>query len=84
MYSLVLYMSFDRFLLAVESCDLSQAYKYYKSVFFFNSIKLQFLNDETYNYTKNTYLAFGNLAKLMVWSTLFARLKNEQFSQFFW
>ena len=30
-------MSFDKFVLAVESRDLSQADKYYKSVFFSNS-----------------------------------------------
>ena len=55
---MVLYMSFDRFLLAVESRDLSQADKvYYKSVFFFNFTKLQCLNDKIYSYTKQSHLA---------------------------
>jgi hypothetical protein len=42
-----------------------------------------FLNDKIYIYTKKTYLAHGNLAKLMFWSILL--FKNLQdFSQFFW
>ena len=35
----VLYMSFDRFLLAVESCDLSQADKSIKKIVFFPKAK---------------------------------------------
>ena len=56
-------MSFDKFLLAVESRDPSQADKsiYYKSVFFFNFTKFQFLNDKIYSYTKKNYLALDNL-----------------------
>ena len=34
--------------------------------------------------TKKNYLALVNLAKLMFWSILFARLKSKHFSQFFW
>ena len=49
----VLYMSFDRFLLAVESHVLSQADEFYKSVFF-NFTKFQFLHNEIYNYTKKS------------------------------
>ena len=33
----------------------------FESVFLFNFTKLQFLNDKIYSYTKNTYLALGNL-----------------------
>ena len=55
-------MCFDRFLLAFESRDLSQAeQENYKSVFF---PKLQFLNDRLQLYPKKL---FGNLAKLF-WS----------------
>ena len=46
-------MSFGRFLMAVESRDLSQADKIIR-VTFFNFTKLQFLNDKIYNYTKKT------------------------------
>ena len=48
---MVLYMSFDRFLLAVESRDLSKADKSIKSVFFFNFTNLQFLNDKIYSFS---------------------------------
>ena len=76
-------MSFDRFLLAVESPDLFQADKsIIRMSSFFNFTKLQFLNDKIYGYTENNYLALGNLAKLMFWSVLFARLKSGQFFQF--
>ena len=56
-------MSFDRFLLAVESRDLSQTDK---SVFFFNFTKLQFLNDKIYSYklcfeTKSTNYLLKNV-----------------------
>ena len=49
-------MPFDRFLLAVDSRDLSQADKsiYYKSVFFFSFTKLQFLNDNICKIGKQT------------------------------
>ena len=70
----VLYMSFDKFLLAVESRDLSQADK---SIIIVSSFPKLFLNDKIYSYTKkNNYLALGNLAKLMFWSIL--SFKNLQ------
>ena len=69
----VLYMSFDRFLLAVESCDLSQADKSIIRVYSF--LKLS-LNDKIFSYTKKNYLALGNLTKLMFWSIL--SFKNLQ------
>ena len=69
--------------MAVESPDLFQADKsIIRMSSFFNFTKLQFLNDKIYGYTENNYLALGNLAKLMFWSVLFARLKSGQFSQF--
>ena len=40
--------------------SISSWQKCYKSVFFFNFTKLQFLNNKTYSYTKNNYLALGN------------------------
>jgi hypothetical protein len=42
------------------------------------------LNDKIYSYNKKIYLALGHLAKLILWSILFARLKSKNFSQFFW
>ena len=65
-------MSFDRFLLAVESRDLSQADKRV------SSIPLSFLNDKIYSHTKKTtWLYLSNLAKLMFWSILsFKNLKD--------
>ena len=50
----------DRFLLAVESRDLSQADKSVITLFL-NFTTLQFLNNKIYSYTKNNYLALGNL-----------------------
>ena len=69
----VLYMSFDMFLLAVESCDLSQADK---GIIRVSSFPKLFLNDKIYRYTTKNYLALGNLAKLMFWSIL--SFKNLQ------
>ena len=66
-------MSFDKFLLAVESRDLSQADK---SIISVSSFPKLFLNDKIYSYTKKNYLALGNLAKLMFWSIL--SFKNLQ------
>ena len=54
-------MSFDKFLLAVESRDLSQADK--------SNINCV-MGSRTVNYTKTNYLALGNLAKLIFWSIL--------------
>ena len=73
MESWVLYMSFDKFLLAVESRDLSQADK---SVFFFNFTKLQFLNDKICSYTKKNYLTLGNLAKLMFYHSKIDKIEK--------
>jgi hypothetical protein len=78
-------MSFDRFLLAVESRDLSQADKRIIRVSSFSILQnFKFLNDKIYSYNKKNYLALANLAKLMFWSISFARLKSKHFSQFFW
>ena len=66
-------MSFDNFLFAVESRDLSQADKSIIRVFSFPKL---FLNDKIYRYTKKNYLAIGNLAKLMFWSI--SSFKNLQ------
>jgi hypothetical protein len=58
-------MSFDKFLLAVESRDLSQADK---SVFFFNFTKLQFLNDKICSYTKKKLFDAWKFGKIDVLS----------------
>ena len=58
-------MLFDRFLLAVESRDLSQADKSIIRVSSFPSFNLWMIN---YSYTQKNYLALDNLAKLMFWS----------------
>ena len=63
-------MSFDKFLLSVESRDLSQADK---SIIRVSSFPKLFLNDKIYSYTKKI---FGNLAKLMCW--LILSVKNLQ------
>jgi hypothetical protein len=76
---MVLHMCFERFLLAIESRDLSQADKRIKNVFFPN---LQFLNDKLQSYPKKL---FGTLAKLFdqFITQKFPSLKSKQFSQFF-
>ena len=53
----------------------------YKSVFFFNFTKLQFLNNKIYSYTKNNYLALGNL---VFWSISSFKTISKRLSQFFW
>ena len=58
-------MSFDKFLLAVESRDLSQADMSNIRV---SSFPKLCDGSRTVNYTKKHYLALGNLAKLMFWS----------------
>ena len=60
-------MSFDKFLLADESRDLSQADK---SIIRVSSFPKPFLKDKIYSYTKKNCLALGSLAKLMFWSIL--------------
>ena len=63
-------------------CFLSLSWqKCYKSVFFFNFTKLQFLNNKIYSYTKNNYLALGNL---VFWSISSFKTKSKHLSQFFW
>ena len=48
---------------------------------FFNFTKLQFLNNKIYSYTKNNYLALGNL---VFWSISSFKTKSKHLSQFFW
>ena len=57
-------MSFDKFLLAVESCDLSQADK---SIIRVSSFPKLFLNDKIYSYTKNDALVNFITHKLKFW-----------------
>ena len=73
-------MCFDRFLLAVESRDLSEADKSVIRVSSFSIFtKLQFLNNKTYSYTKSNYLALGNL---VFWSISSFKRKSKHLSQF--
>ena len=46
-----------------------------------NFTKLQFLNNKIYSYTKNNYLALGNL---VFWSISSLKTKSKHLSQFFW
>ena len=62
---------------------LKQTITSIKRVSFFQFYKTSIF-DKMYSYTKKNYLALGNLAKLMFWSILFARLKSKYFSQFLW
>jgi len=76
----VLYMSFDKFILAVESRDPSQADK---SIIRVPSFPKLFLNDKIYSYTKKTTsLVFDVLVNFIIQK--FTRLKSKHFSQFFW
>jgi hypothetical protein len=75
-------MSFDKFLLAVESRDLSQADK---SIIRVSSLPKLFLNDKIYGYTKKTYgtWKFGKIDDLLKCIIQkFGRLKSKDFSQF--
>ena len=81
---MVLYMSFEKFLLAVESRDLSQADK---SIIRVSSFPKLFLKDKIYSYAKKNIgtWQFGKidvLAHFIIHK--FARLKSKHFSQFFW
>ena len=60
---MVLYMSFDKFLLAVESCDLSQADKSIKMVPSFSKL---FLNDkiDSYRISANSFRRNYSFLKL--------------------
>ena len=64
----VLYMSFDSW----------QGY-YYKSVFFFNFTKLQFLNDAIYSYTKKKLFGTWQFDFII---HKFAKLKSKLFLSF--
>ena len=70
-------MCFDRFLMAFESCDLSQADNRITRVSSFPSFNFLMIN---YSYTQKSYLAicFGHFI-----TQKFASLKSKQFSQFF-
>ena len=76
--TMVLHMCFERFLLAFESRDLSQADKRITRVSSFPSFNFWMIN---YSYTQKSYLAicFGHFI-----IQKFASLKSKQFSQFFW
>ena len=81
--SKVLYMSFGKFLLAVESRDLSQAkQEYYTRVFFFNLTKLEFLNDKIYSYSfvpkKKLFAKFGQFDHSKI-----CKIKKQTFFSFF-
>ena len=78
----VLYMSFDKFFFGCwVTWSISSWKKCYKRVFFFNFTKFQFLNNKIYSYTKNNYLALGNL---VFWSISSFKTKSKHLSQFFW
>ena len=83
--TVVLYMSFDKFLLAVESRDLSQADKSIIRVSSFPSFNLWMIN---YSYTQKKLFGtwqFGKIDVLVNFITQkFQRLKSKHFSQFFW
>ena len=68
--------------------SISSWQEYYKSVFFFNFTKLQFLNDKIYSYTKKKLFGTWQFGKIDVLVNFiiqkFARLKSKHFSQFFW
>ena len=70
---MVLYMSFDKFLLADQSHDLSQADKSNIRVSSFPKLSDGWQNRKLY---KKNYLALGKMTKLTFWSTL--SFKNLQ------
>ena len=78
-------MSFDKFLLAVESRDPSQAEK---SVIKVSSFPKLFLNDKIYSYTKKNLIDTWQFGKIDVLVNFiiqkFARSKSKHFFQFFW
>ena len=80
----VLYMSFDRFLLVVESRDLSQADKSIKRV---SSFPKLFLNDKIYSYIPKKLFDTWQFGKIDVLVNFiiqkFERLKSKYFHQFF-
>ena len=75
--SSTVYMSFDRFLLTVESRDLSQADKILIRVSFFPKLSDgYFWMIKFAVIPKKSYLALGNFAKLVFWSI--SSFKNLQ------
>ena len=73
-------MCFDRFLLAFESCDLSQADKRITRVSSFPSFNFWMIN---YSYTQKSYLALWQNCFGQFITQKFPSLKSKQFSQFF-
>jgi hypothetical protein len=73
-------MCFDRFILAFESRDLSQADKRITRVSSFPSFNFLMIN---YSYTKKSYLAIWQNCFGHFITQKFASLKSKQFSQFF-
>ena len=80
--ALVLHMCFERFLLAFESRDLSQADKRITRVSSFPSLNFWMVN---YSYTQKSYLALWQNRFGQFITQKFPSLKSKQFSQvFFW
>ena len=77
---ILLHMCFDRFLLAVESRDLSQADKSITRASSFPSFKFWMIN---YSYTQKSYLALWQNCFGQFITQKFPSLKSKQFSQFF-
>ena len=66
-------MSFDKFILAVQSCDLSQADK---TIIRVSSFPTLLLNDKTYSYTKKNLFGTWQFGKIDVFVNL--SFKNLQ------
>ena len=73
-------MCFERFLLAFESRDLSQADKRITRVSSFRSFSVWMVN---YSYTQKSYLALWQNCFGQFITQKFPSLKSKQFSQFF-
>ena len=76
----LLHMCFERFLLAFESRDLSQADKRITRVSSFPSFNFWMIN---YSYTQKSYLALWQNCFGQFITQKFPSLKSKQFSQFF-
>ena len=74
-------MCFERFLLAFESHDLSQADKRITRVSSFPSFNFWMIN---YSCTQKSYLALWQTCFGQFITQKFPSLKSKQFSQFFW
>ena len=79
-HSMVLHMCFERFLLAFESRDLSQADKRITRVSSFPSFNFWMIN---YSYTQKSYLALWQNCFGKFITKKFPSLKSKQFYQFF-